>query len=308
MIKSFFSLTLFCLACSFSSFAQEFQLINPESKPVHDKDISQLSAIEILEDSLVHFADSMYNTAMDEPRIEASYLFIRTFKQFIKTPQSYQHPCNKLKDKITILQTPDRKLKIYNWEVQRGPIEKRYYAVIQLQDGSFIPLVDVSEQIIRGAEDSVLSGTRWYGALYYQVIQQDIAGQPIYFIMGWNGSTMNSEKKIVEAFGFDSKGRGIFGAPVFNIIERGKRKQVNRFILEYQKGSKVSMRYDEDFKQIVFDHCESQIGDPAKKYTYSPDGTYDGLIWDGQSWKMNENVIQIDIRENGNAPVDKPIK
>ncbi|QLH44657.1 MAG: hypothetical protein HWD58_02930 [Bacteroidota bacterium] len=43
-------------------------------------------------------------------------------------------------------------------------------------------------------------------------------------------------KKLVDVFGFDSKGAGVFGAPLFNILERGKRKQANRFILEYQKG------------------------------------------------------------------------
>lgn len=78
----------------------------------------------------------------------------------------------------------------------------------------------------------------------------------MYFLLGWNGSATNSERKIIEVFGFDSRGQSQFGAPVFTILDRNKRKQPMRFILEYQKGSKVSMNYDKELDQIVFDHCE----------------------------------------------------
>jgi hypothetical protein len=78
-------------------------------------------------------------------------------------------------------------------------------------------------------------------------------------------------------------------------------------VIEYEKGAKVSMNYDTETKQIIFDHCESQIGDPAKKYTYIPDGTYDGLEWDGNQWVMHENVVQITILKDGEAPLDKAI-
>ncbi|GBL34936.1 hypothetical protein EMGBS15_05310 [Filimonas sp.] len=78
-------------------------------------------------------------------------------------------------------------------------------------------------------------------------------------------------------------------------------------VLEYEKGAKVSMNYDNETQQIIFDHCESQIGDPAKKYTYIPDGTYDGLAWDGNQWIMNENVVQITILKDGEAPLDKAL-
>ena len=95
---------------------------------------------------------------------------------------------------------------------------------------------------------------------------------------------------------------------MFNVIERGKRRNTNRFVLEYQKGSKVSLNFDKETDQIIMDHCESQIGDPAKRYTYIADGTYDGLSWDGNKWNMSENVIQIQDLQQGNAPAEKAIK
>ncbi|MBL7765230.1 MAG: hypothetical protein JNJ58_04005 [Chitinophagaceae bacterium] len=288
--------------------AQDYEMILPEKREVHEKDISQLSPLEILEDSLVYFADSMYNSPIPDFRVAGSYEFIRIFKTVLKTPNSYNYPFKKLSEKISILRSPDDAFRIYNWEVVRGTVEHRYYGVMQLTDGSFIPLVDVSDQIIRGAEDSIFNGTRWYGSLYYNILLRQIDDQKIYFLIGWNGSSMNSEKKIIEAFGFNSQGQGMFGAPVFNMTERGKRRKVNRVVIEYQKGSRLSMNYDKETDQIIFDHCESQIGDPAKRYTYIPDGTYDGFKWDGHQWTMYENVVQITDTPAGSPPLDKPIK
>jgi hypothetical protein len=278
------------------------------NQPIHDKDISKLSPLEIMEDSLVFFADSMYDSAIPEYRIEGSYVFITGMKNFLRTPNSFSHDCKKLSEKISIVKSPDNEFKLYTWEVLRGSSDIRYYGVIQLKDGSYTPLVDVSESIIRGAEDSTFTGTRWYGCIYYNILIKELDGQKIYFLLGWNGSSMNSEKKIIEAFGFNSQGQSRFGAPLFNIIERGKRRTVNRYLYEYQKGSKASLNFEKESNLIMMDHCESQIGDPAKRFTYIPDGTYDGFSWDGTKWIMQENVKQILELQQGNAPVEKPIK
>jgi hypothetical protein len=282
--------------------------LNPERKPIHDVPFEKLTPIQAIEDSLAYLADSMYNSGMSEDRVAGSYAFIQTFKRMIKMKESFTYAFPKLKEKMSILTSPDNTFKIYTWEIIRSEIERRYYGAIQLSDMSFIPLVDVSDQIVRGAEDSTFQGTRWLGCLYYNILKKEIAGQPIYFLLGWNGNGLNSEKKIIEVFGFNSQGQSQFGAPLFNTIERGKRKRPMRFIFEYQKGSKVTLNYDKELQQIIMDHCESQIGDDAKRYTYIPDGTYDGLSWDGQSWLMQEDIIKaIDLKQ-GNAPVEKPIK
>ena len=301
-------LVSFVLICSVFSDAQEFENISPSRKQIHDKSISKLTPVEILEDSLVFMADSMYFSSLDESRIDGSYEFIRIFKNLMKEPSSFKSPLIKLREKIIILDAPDGSFRIYNWEIIRSAVERRYYGSIQTSKGDILPLIDISDQVIRGAEDSIFSNTRWYGNLYYNILMKEWNGQKIFFLLGWNGNSMNSERKIVDAFILDKRGKAVFGAPVFNIIDRGKRKKVNRVILEYEKGAKVAMNVDVETGKIIFDHCESQIGDPAKKYTYIPDGTYDGLIWDGNTWVMKENVVEITILKDGEAPTDKPIE
>lgn len=303
-----FCLIVFLFFFGSDTFSQDFEPIRFEAKPVHDKDKSKLSPIQIIEDSLVYYSDSMYYSSFPENKVEACYQFIRLIKGALNTPNSFSYPFDKLKERIAILQAPDNSFRIYNWEIIKSDVEKRYYAAMQLSNGKFIPLIDVSDQIIRGLEDSVLMNNRWAGALYYNIVQKQVGNDQIYFLFGWNGASMNSEKKIVEPFGFNSQGQAVFGAPLFEIMDRGKRLAPNRFILEYQKGAKLSMNFDKETEQIIFDHCESQIGDPNKKFTYVPDGTYDGLRWDGRRWIMSENIVQISILEQGNAPVEKPIK
>jgi hypothetical protein len=309
-IRSFFPSLLLslCLLAALPLRAQDFENSSPGRTQVHTTDISKLSPLEILEDSLVFFADSMYSSPIPESRAEGNEQFIRVMKKFLKMPESFTAENKKLSEKIAILTAPDQAFRIYNWEVIQSSELGRYYGVIQMQDGRLFPLIDVSDKIIRGAEDSTFSGTRWFGSLYYNIVMKEMGGQKIYFLLGWNGNSLNSERKIVEAFGFNSLGQAQFGAPLFNVIERGKRRNTNRFVLEYQRGARVSLNIDKDNGQIMMDHCESQIGDPAKKYTYIPDGTYDGLSWDGSKWNMSENVMDIQDLKQGNAPVDKPIK
>ncbi|MGI9192566.1 MAG: hypothetical protein ACR2IL_10640 [Chitinophagaceae bacterium] len=275
---------------------------------VHDKPLAQLSPLQILEDSLVFYADSMYASPMPDNRIEGAYAFIRTMKVFLKTPGAFTYECPKLKNKISIVDAPDGDFRLYNWEVMRSESDARYYGVIQRKSGQILPLVDVSDQLQRGAEDTILNNGRWFGCLYYNVIAQKLAGQTLYFLMGWNGNGINSERKVIDALSYGADNSAVFGAPVFNMIDRNKRRDMNRFVLEYQRGAKVSMNWDAEAKQIILDHCESQIGDPAKRYTYVPDGSYDGIRWTGNKWVMAQNVIQIDVLESGKAPVEKPIK
>ena len=288
--------------------AQEFEQVSPKRQQIHEQPVEKLSHLERLEDTLVYLADSMYFSALDESRVDGSYEFIRVFKSLLKDPASFKAPLQKLKEKISLLEAPDHSFRIYNWEVVRNNVERRYYATIQFANGKLQPLIDISDQVIRGGQDSVFTAPRWFGALYYNMLSREADGHTCYFLLGWNGNSMNSDRKLIEVLTLDDKGHLQFGAPVFDLLDRGKHVQAQRMIVEYEKGSRLSMNYEADEKRIILDHCESRIGDPAKRYTYIPDGTYDGLQWNGQQWVMQENAVQITILKDGEAPVDKPVQ
>jgi hypothetical protein len=295
---------LFVFSCfSLLSFGQDYN----QAKTIHNTDVSKMSTIQKMEDTLVFLADSMLGAPIPEARVDGSYAFIKTIRRFLQEKESFGEPLKKLKEKIYIVDAPDKRLRIYTWEIIKATNDVRYYGVIQFNDGSYQPLIDVSDQMYRGAEDSVFTNMRWFGAIYYNIMHKKIGEVDAYFLMGYNGNSINGDKKIVDVFGFDGQGRGIFGAPLFNTIDGTRRNKNMRFILNYQKNAKVSLNFDEEKEMIIFDHCESSVGDMAKKNTYVPDGTYDGLKWDGRNWNMYTNVIEImDLKQN-NAPVGKPL-
>lgn len=294
-----FSFILFSL----SSYGQNYSSLHL----IHKQDVSKMSTIEKMEDTLVYLADSMKLSPLPEARVEGSYAFIKTFRRFLKVKNSFAYPLKKLKTKISVIQPEDKTFKIYSWDVVRSNTQLRYYGALHLADGSFQPLIDASDQILRGAADSNFYNMRWYGAQYYNILTKKIGTQNAYFLFGYNANSIDGDKKIIEAFGFDRQGRAIFGAPVFKLKGKAGRPKM-RFILEYQKQSRVSLNYDKEKEMIIYDHCESSVGDVNKKNTYVPDGTYDGLKWDGRYWIQQENVVQILQLPPGQAPIAKPIK
>jgi hypothetical protein len=57
---------------------------------------------------------------------------------------------------------------------------------------------------------------------------------------------------------------------------------------------------------IIFDHLISESNEPAKKYTYIPDGDYEGFKWVNGKWQHIEKVFNQKL-EDGQAPVVKPV-
>ena len=57
---------------------------------------------------------------------------------------------------------------------------------------------------------------------------------------------------------------------------------------------------------IVFEHLISQTGEPQKKYTYIPDGDYEGLKWQDGKWVYIEKVFN-QVTPEGHEPVPNPI-
>ena len=298
-MKNLFLVILILLGSK--SFAQTQEPPINEPRMMHSVGVKLLTnPLDRYEDSLVYYADSMYYSVMPENRIGANIEFIRMLKITLKIPGSNTFAFEKLKNKINIVEPEDKTFRIFNWEILRNGNQLRYYGAIQTvfdNELKTFGLVDYSEQLVRGIEDSILDNTRWFGAKYYNIIQQEVNGGRAYFLLGFNSSDVNSNKKIVECMYFNSKQEVVFGAPVFQ--SNYTDKICNRFLLEYQKDSKASLNWDTQYNTIIFDHLESNVGDPAKKYTNVPDGTYDGLKWNGTIWRLKRNVVQItEINQN----------
>jgi hypothetical protein len=279
-------------------------IIDEAPRTVHSKPVAQIDNImEVYEDSLIYYADSIAIALEEEERNQANLRLIKIMKGALKLPESYNHSFTRLGKRINVISPTDKSFKIINWEVPKQVGTSRYYAVIQFSNGQVYPLIDISDLIPRQQEDTVLTENRWFGALYYNIITQNVNGKPTYFMLGYNHSMYSSNKKIVECVQIDAKNNTVqFGAPVFNSLTR-KNNKCKRFVLEYDQMSKVSLNYDATRQTIIYDHLESTTGDNAKRSTFVPDGTYDGLTWTGKEWRINTNIVNINTLKDGDQSI-----
>lgn len=289
---------------TFASFAL---LLLCAVKPLMAQDKTQMAAIE---DSLFVLADSMYNAFIPDDRLDYNEKFVKHLVKALKMKGSYMYPFTRLQEKINIIAPDDKSFRIFNWAIAPTDLTRRYYGAIQMasEDLKLYPLIDYTSNLGKGLEDSILSNQKWFGALYYRIIPHEVNGTTIYTLLGLNAASAISNKKIMEPLTFTEKGP-VFGAPIFNVrSQTNPNARINRFVIEYKKAVQASLNWDAEMNAVVFDKLVSDVNDPNRKYTYVPSGEYDGFRWLDDNWNYMTNLIPIDNRKDGDAPVPSPAK
>jgi len=247
-----------------------------------------LQTIRIYEDSLSILADSIVNGSEQGVRQLACYEFIPMLIKALKVKNSFEYPFDSLRQ-INIMYSDDKKFRIFNWNLLKTTGVYRYYGAIQKKssDLKIWPLYDYSDYI-KTPNDTITSNERWFGMLYYQIIQEG----KHYLLFGWDGNTLLSNKKIIDVLSFDKKGNPVFGAKIFNTGTIESPKFVSRFIIEYKEIAQVSMRYDNDMQMIIYDHLIPIDPKAEGMYEfYVPDGSYESFELKKKKWIHNTSVF-----------------
>jgi hypothetical protein len=282
--------------------------VNGQERIWHSEDVNKITnPLKLYEDSLVYMADSMYESQEASVREEANYYFIKLLKNTWKLQGASTYAFDKLSQKINILTSQDNSFRIYNWQIIRANNERRYYGAIVRPNGNIAPLIDVSGKIIAGEDDSLFTNGRWYGGSYYKMMEKKTAAGTNYFLLGYNGNNPSYNIKFMDVLHFNEKQEPKFGAPFFMSPNKKGHPVCNRYILYYQKDTRVSFNLDTELDMIIHDHLESSNGDPAKRTTLAPDGTYDGLKWNGTGWLLVPNAVKVDPLTDGQAPNTLPV-
>lgn len=268
-----------------------------------------IEKIKMVEDSLLLTADSMYNAFLPDDRPMYTQRFVKQLLNALKEPNSWAYDFPKLQEEINIIYPEDKSFRIFNWVIAPDMNTRRYYGAIQLpgEELKLFPLIDMSLGINKCEQDTVLRNSQWYGGIIYKIMPHEVDGQKVYTLFTYNGASPLSNKKVMDPMILTNKGP-VFGMPIFDVPSTCAPGQpIKRYVMEYKKDVQASMNWDNDYSAIVFDHLVSQSNDPNRKYTYVPSGEYDGFRWKGNKWSFVKNLIPIDVRENGEAPVPSPI-
>lgn len=274
---------------------------------IQKKDIAYLNSKQ---DSLATYGKIIVDGREASERFRADSFFTRIFVRALVTPNSFYFPFDSVVS-ISRLYAPDSSFRIFTWQVSRDEDMHRRHGAIQMKtaDGSLklLPLIDRSF-LISNQKDTVTNNEWWIGSIYYKIIQKTFNGKKLYTLFGYDENSIRSTKKRIEVMQFDNNGMPVFGGNYFSFAKDTIPKPMQkRFWIEYKKNANGRITYDEELDMIMVDHLISESNEPQKKYTYIPDGDYEGFKWVNGKWEHIEKVFTFKL-EDGQAPVEKPIK
>ncbi len=294
-MKIFFTAWLFLLATAVANAQQ----ITPQ-------DLKQLRQRE---DSMKRYAMKIIRDTTSIDRLKADSIFTRMFVRALKTPYSFSYPFDSL---ITIskLCPADSSFRIYTWQLVINDGVTRQHGAIQMRtdDGSLklFPLIDKSD-VTRNMTDTIGDNKGWIGAVYYKIIAKKSGSNTYYTLLGYDENRSLSTKKLIEILTF-SNGAPVFGNRLFSFEEDSVFKDSrSRYIMEFKKGAGARLNYDAEMDMIIVEHLVSETNEPAKKWTYIPDGDYEAFKWKNSKWIHVEKVFNYQTPE-GQAPLPNPVR
>lgn len=190
--------------------------------------------------------------------------------------------------------SPDKKVRVFTWNLPYNDGTHRYYGFIQSRKSKNDPvelfkLVDKSEEIME-PEREILYPDKWFGSLYYEVIDYKYKGVIYYILLGFDFNDFFSSKKIIDVFYLNEENNPVFGKPVF---ESG-RKLLTRIIFEFSARVSMTLKYNSEKELIVYDHLSpSRPSLEGKFQFYGPDFSYDAMKFEEGIWKV---MTDVDVR------------
>lgn len=267
------------------------------------------AAISAREDAMKQYAYDIVNGREASDRFRADSIFTRMLVGALKEKHSFFYPFDSLQT-ISRLYAPDSSFRIFTWQLVKDETTFRRHGAIQMNtaDGSLVlyPLLDKTS-LIQDIQNAVTNNEEWVGAIYYKIIQTSYRGKNVYTLLGYDENSFRSTKKRIEVLTFDQNRKPVFGGAFFS-FERDTipKPAQSRFSIEYKKDGNASIKYDDELGIIIFDHLISENNQPSKKYTYIPDGDYEGFKWENGRWVHIEKVFTFKLQD-GQAPVERPV-
>ncbi len=242
-------------------------------------------------DTLVDVEDSLlihYNAIMAQDPFQRDILAGQFFEELCSAlllDNSFEHLFDSL-NKIGKIYSPDRRIRIFTWNIPVGMNDNLYYGIIQYYSKTEkkYSLLKLNDSIDFG---QLRIRASWQKVLYYQIIETKHAGQKYYTLLGFDFHTPLSNKKTIDVLSIDDFDKLYFCEKLFHYEEKNQ----DRIVFEYNEKAVMMLRYDDDKKMIIFDHLAPSRPSMKGKYEfYGPDFTYDGLKFEKGIWVLYSNI------------------
>jgi hypothetical protein len=283
--------------------------------------LAQLSDVEVkyyseLEDSLQHIAQRVFLSKKEKNKFEANKQFIAIWNEVLKDGKSMQYPFDSLKKDVSVLMAPDKKFRIITWNIIKEDQTHAFFGFIQVNNSKTVkkgifkkettsqyevfPLVDKSSTV-KTPENYICDPSKWFGMLYVDCIKSD---EEFYTLIAWDGNDKLTQRKFIDVLSFKPDGTPVFGKDVFKF----PGKFAKRIMFEYASEVAMSLKYNDNRKQIIFSHLAPNGLDPTLEgqfQYYGPDGSFDALEMKKGKW-VYEPAIDIRKDKDKTDNVKKP--
>ena len=271
------------------------------------------------ESRLQQLFEQVQNAPTDNERYLANEQAVELLGQALDEEDSHKWTWH-FSNYVSVLRPPDKVFTIFTWPVVRDNGEYECFGFVQAKgkdeedDDAWYayPLHDMSDEIIN-REESVLDADHWLGAVYQEIIQTQHEGKTYYTLLGWNGCSQLTQRKVIEPVVINSRtGKPQFGQALFK-----KDKNRRRIVLEYRKDAMVNLNYEQQLsvshetvrvkkdgrmvnsqvtheakeQMIIFDELEPQVAGMEGLFQYYvPSGKEMAYVFSGGRWELREEA------------------
>ncbi|MCU0442278.1 MAG: hypothetical protein MUE96_07760 [Bacteroidia bacterium] len=239
-----------------------------------------------LEIRMMGLGERMITARDEKERLSSCFHLLKHLNYALKVNGSFQYTFDSVKT-ISILYSPDSLFRIITWNVVLNSGTFHYYGVLHrnpkwtssIKDTNYLkpfyPLIDRSQQF-KSPMDTTVDHLFWYGAHYYKIVPYTHKKQTHYLLLGWNGNTMMSNKKVVDVLYFE-RNKPMFGKPVLDV---GLPKIASRMVFEFNNDATMTLRYEEKKKYLIYEAVlPPRPQDYGHPETYLPSGSYDYMVF-----------------------------
>lgn len=209
-------------------------------------------------------------------------------------PGTFTYPFNSFQSMSTI-SSPDGAFRLFNWNIEDNSGLNSHYCYMIIPNGTRAnEVIEFTEDriTIPPKPENTLTPNHWYGALYYKIIPVKKGSKTLYTVVGYNGGSRSTNKKLLDVFYF--KGSKVkLGYPIFQEA-RGSKRLLKRVFFEYSEKATIAVNWNNQLDAIVFDHLLPETPNLEGMFDfYVPDMTYDGYHWEGNVWVYQEDLIAV---------------
>jgi hypothetical protein len=240
--------------------------------------------------------DSLRSAKDDLQKEEKNLEFKTYLYETLQLEGAFSYPFSNLKT-VGFIDSPDRQLRIINWNIELDDQTQKYYCFLMHLDEKkknveLSELIDNSDPF-NPRPTEILEANQWYGALYYKIIPVDKGSKTVYTVLGWDGNTASSNIKLIDVLYFTGNTPKL-GSPIF----KNSEGTFKRMFYEHSEKATMSLKYEEQYKRIIFDHLMPESPNLKGFYSfYVPDLSLDAFVLSSNKWIFKEDVIGIN-KEN----------